>query len=112
MKRKFDLDAAVASELGLSIAEVKDITTAFLERLREHLSSQEVVHLDGFGRFRVVISPGSEKPHELTMVGQSGKKKTKQLYTTHRKVRVHFSKAEPFNRLLRAKLGPASEKKS
>lgn len=108
MKRKFDLDAAVASELGLSIAEVKDITTAFLERLREHLSSQETVHLDGFGRFRVVVSEGSTEPHELTM----GRRKKKQLFTTHRKVKVHFAKAEPFDRLLRAKMGPASEKKS
>lgn len=106
MKRKFDLDAAVASELGLSIAEVKDITTAFLERLRAHLVDEEAVHLAGFGRFRVVVSPGSEEPHELTT------RKKKQLYTTHRKVRVHFSKAEPFDRLLRAKMGPASEKKS
>ncbi len=112
MKRKFDLDAAVAAELGLSIAEVKDITTAFLERIREHLTEQETVHLDGFGRFRVCISKGPEEPHVLTMVEEKGKRKKKQLYATHRKVRVHFSKAEPFDRLLRAKMGPGAEKKS
>ena len=112
LRKKFEIDAAVATELGLSIAEVKDITTAWLEKLREHLSNMEAVHLDGFGRLRLSTLRGSPGPHELTMVEAHGARKKKRIYTTHRKFRVHFSKAEPFDRLLRAKYGPGAEKKS
>jgi nucleoid DNA-binding protein len=114
IRRKHDLDALVAEYLGFPRKEVRAITTAFLSALIDALSDFEDVHLDSFGRFRLV----AEKPQKgftelrkgtLTKNGRG----RKMLVKVKRKFRVHFAKSDIFKRILREKHGPnAKEKKS
>lgn len=53
MKRKRDLDVAVAFELGLSPAKVSPITQEFARFLIKHLVEEGEVSYDGLGQFRV-----------------------------------------------------------
>ena len=108
-RRKHDIDAVVAAELGEDVRTVRDITRAFLEHMKESLAELEDVQLSEFGRFRTVIEKASQMPIELVQKTRKGKKKKR--ITLTGKVRVHFSKAPAFNRLMRSKHGP-SEKKS
>lgn len=107
--RKRDIDEALAAELGLAPKEVRDLTQAFLDKVRDALAEMEEVHLPGFGRLHIASMEGA-----LTVLTNTPGRKTKkkQVLQVHRKFRVHFAKAEPFNRLLRAKHGPGSEKSS
>ncbi len=109
VRRKHDLDAIVAAELGEDIKTVRDITRTFLEHMKDALSDLEDVQLAEFGRFRTVIEKASEMPIELVQKTRTGKNKKR--ITLTGKVRVHFSKAPAFNRMMRAKRGP-TEKKS
>lgn len=112
IRKKHEIDAAIAAELGLTTREVRDITRAFLGHVKEALSEMEEVHLSEFGRFRTVIEKPPTKPVELTQVTHGGKKRRKKRVVIYRKVRVHFSKARAFNSMMRAKHGPNAEKKS
>ena len=103
IRRKQDLDALVAAELGLSLREVRGITRAFLEQLKEALAACDEVHLPEFGRFRTVIEKGATEAIDLVQVTSEGKKK-KRVFVPQ-KVRVHFSKAEGFKRMMQARLG-------
>lgn len=109
MKRKRDIDAALAGVLGLSKRDVSDVTKSFLELVAASLVDGHEVRLEGFGKLRLVVEKAQEGTTQLT--DSKGKKQVR-LLRVHRKFRVHFSKAEPFDRMLRKKYGPSSEKKS
>jgi hypothetical protein len=111
VRKKHDIDAVVAAELGMSVKEVRGVTRAFLEQVKNALTELEDVHLLEFGRFRTVIEKAPTHPIELVQVTHNGKRKKKKLIFLTKKVRVHFSKAPAFNRKMRAKHG-ATEKKS
>lgn len=110
--KKHELDAVVAAELGLSVKEVRAITRAFLEQIKESLASLEEVQLAEFGRFRTVLEKAPTKGVELVQVTNGGRKRRKKRITSFRKVRVHFSKSESFKRMMQARHGPLPEKKT
>lgn len=110
-RRKHELDAQVARELGIPQKEVRDISRAFLSAIMETLAELEEVHLDGFGKLRMVVEKASKNIIVLAASNKKGKNGRIKL-RVERKFRVHFAKADPFKQLLRLKHGPNAEKKS
>lgn len=106
---KHDIDLMVATELGLRVKEVRDITRAFLERMREHLADKDTVQLDGFGKFHMTVYKG---PVHVKLTNSRGAIRHKKSSRVFRRFRVHFKKSQSFARLLRARYGPNSEKTS
>lgn len=101
LRTKQELDKKVANELGVDPKEVRDITTAFIELLRQHLLDMYDVTIDGLGSFKPVMTT---KPKTFV---SKGMKKT---VTATRQLRVHFSKSQVFKRMQRAKYGRSTEK--
>lgn len=113
MKKKHDLDARVAAELGLPPKKVREITTAFLSAFVDSLSDGEEIHLDGVGRFVMRSELGPAQPFRLTQGTLVKDERVGALkLQTARRFRVHFSKSDVLKRILRAKHGPQTEKKS
>lgn len=109
IKKKKDLDARVARELGMDVKDVSEVTWAFFESVMEALSNEEEVHLAGFGRLRAVIE--GRRGTRSVVHGSRGPGRMHHVRIL-RKFRVHFSKGSQFKRLLRSKFGPSVEKKS
>lgn len=105
--RKHDLDVIVANVTGQEDRHVHRITTAFLTAVMDALVGQDEVQLDGFGRFRLVVEKAQDRVTELTSPDfkKTGVKKKTRM-RIKRKFRVHFSKSDVFNAILRKKYGP------
>lgn len=112
IRHKNYFDNLVALEGGLRARDVRHITTAFLSKIVEALVEEEIVVLEGFGRFRIKESaPSRSKVQNLASRPVKGQKaKTKATYKVTRVFRVHFKKSETFNRLLRLSKGPSGHK--
>ena len=110
--RKHDLDALVAETLGCKRKDVREVTTAFLSAVVEALSNFEDVHLDNFGRFRLVTEKAQEGFTTLRKGALTKNKRGRHmLVKVERKFRVHFAKSDVFKRILRLKHGPNATKR-
>jgi len=113
IRRKHDLDALVAVDAGMSQKKVREVTNLFLSRIMESLSDLEDVHLDGFGQFHLTVEKASDKRRMLNAGFPNYKNMPKErtmLVRITRKFKVHFSKSDVFNRILRSKHGPSGER--
>jgi len=95
MKRKRDLDMLVAADLGVTLQDISLVTDMFLRHTRAAIVEEGIVHLDGFGKFRLSEQPNSK----LTLKKKGGEGIT--TVEAPPKLRVHFSKAPVFRRQLR-----------
>lgn len=106
MKNKREIDRAVAVLLGTSEREVSGVTLAFLNEVMRAIVEEGEVHVDGFGRFRLVRDHFDAKPVVLTRgtfrKGEAGETHTA---IVRKKYRIYFSKAGPFKRAIREKFG-------
>jgi nucleoid DNA-binding protein len=109
IRKKAYLDARVAAESGESLVTVAVVTRAFVEAIMEVLAKQDEVHIDGFGRLRMVVE--GTRGSAAVLHNSRGPKRMRAVRIL-RKFRVHFAKGNQFKRLLREKYGPHVEKKS
>ena len=115
LRRKPHFDAQIALEVGISQKQTREITSLFLAKVMESLADQQEVHLDGFGKLRLVAEKAQEKPITALRAGYPNKKNPPKprhrIVRIYRKFRVHFSKSTVFNRILRDKYGPGGKEK-
>lgn len=100
MKRKADLDRAVACEIGMPVQFIAKITASFIDALISTLVSETDVHLDRLGKLHVSIKEGGVvNLTNGTFKKGEGKKTTRHIdFRAH----VYFSKARPFAKKLEA----------
>jgi nucleoid DNA-binding protein len=110
VKKKRVVDRTVAMLLGLRERYVSGITQAFLHEVLRAIVEDGGVHLDGFGRFRLVRDNYPPRPIQLRKgtfrKGEVGEMST---VIVRKKYRVYFSKAEPFKNAIRDKYGSQEE---
>ena len=99
MRRKNDLDLRVASVSGIALRKVTRITAAFIEAIRDELTKEGEVHIDGFGRFRVFAETYGVRQSTNLLNQKEGPTEVVSVPVKHR---VHFSKAQPFKLQLQA----------
>lgn len=111
MKRKRDIDSAIAMLLSEPRNKVSSITSAFLNEAMRLILEDGVLHLDGFGRFKLGVQKlGARQAIELTQgTSWNGEPHsttgTKTSVVVAQRHKVYFSKARPFTEALHRKLG-------
>jgi nucleoid DNA-binding protein len=99
MKRKKDLDRAVATQLGYPVFVIRRITATFVDQFTETLCKDGEFHLDEFGGFSVTVAPPQKVPFIDGNFKKNGRVR-KVLREIPFKIRVEFRKATPLKRAL------------
>ena len=97
MRRKRDVDRAIATLLGEKQNVVTRITSAFFSEAMRIIIEDGLLHVDGFGRFRLVRERGVRQPLELpTGTFKKGESAGRHPIVVLSRHKVYFSKARPF----------------
>jgi len=107
MKRKQDLDTMVGILLTTRRADVSAITSAFLNELMNAVVADGEVHIDGFGRFRLVCRKGRRAATAMLTQGtfKKGVSKDTYLVPVDKKYFVTFKKATSFRDKIHKRFG-------
>lgn len=103
MKRKADIDRAIAAQTNLPLALIRLVTTALVDQVVQSLALNGVVHLDRLGRFTVSVREGGTRIDLVRGTFKKGGREGRITKEVPYKVRVEFKKATELRRLLAAK---------
>lgn len=102
MKRKAELDRAVAAQTGLPLSVVRPITTALTDQVIQALANDGEVHVDRLGKMTVHTVEG--RPMSLVKgTFKKGERGERVVRDVPFKIRVHFQKATSLRVLLAKK---------
>lgn len=100
MKKKLELDLAVAADLGINKKQVALITAAFVQELKNTIMEDGVAYVDSLGRFKLMAEVGGKRAVLKKGNFKKGQNTGTIVVDVPVRLRVHFAKAPAFKQQL------------